>query len=89
MRLGTAFSPATLTIVMLDTRSRRATSGSVPGPAFPRRRRTAPTGEPIAKCISYHVILNDGETYSSLEGCTIVGISSKNRVANEVGREVA
>lgn len=35
----------------------------------------------MAKKLSYYVILNDGETYSGLEGCTIVGIAARNRAA--------
>jgi hypothetical protein len=41
----------------------------------------------MAKAINYYVILNDRETYSALEGCTIVGISPKNRAANEALEE--
>jgi hypothetical protein len=41
----------------------------------------------MAKDINYYVILDDGETYSALEGCSIVGISSKNRAANEALEE--
>ena len=37
----------------------------------------------MAKGINYYVVLNDRETYSALEGCSIVGISSNNRAANE------
>ena len=41
----------------------------------------------MAKAMNYYVILNDRETYSALEGCKIVGISSKNRAANEALEE--
>ena len=37
----------------------------------------------VNRSISYFVVLNDGETYSSLEGCKIVGIDSKNKAANQ------
>jgi hypothetical protein len=37
----------------------------------------------MKKSINYFVVLNDGETYSSLEGCRIVGIDSKNKSANQ------
>lgn len=39
-------------------------------------------GNAVIKVINYYVVLNDGETFSSLEGCTIVGISSNNKAAN-------
>ena len=37
----------------------------------------------MKKSINYFVVLNDGATYSSLEGCRIVGIDSRNKPANQ------